>query len=178
MAKQNVEHCCLFDATMRAMTGSGLLIGAYDAEDKPNLMTIGWGLMGSVWGIDIWAILVRPSRYTYECIEHTQAFTVNVPRESMTGPCAICGCKSGRDIDKFAETQLTHERASTVHAPAVPECPLVYECEVIHSNDVLPGKLIDEIRCGAYADGDFHRVFWGRILATRAEPNACELLRM
>ena len=64
----------------------------------------------------------------------------------------------------------------SVLAPVVEQCPIVYECKVVHSNDILPPRLAEEIRASAYAGGDFHRVYWGEILAARADPKAAELL--
>ena len=158
MAKEQIEYTRHMDLAIRQLTSHGLLVGAYDSDGKANAMTIGWGSVGSIWGIPVWIVLVRPSRYTYQCIEHTGCFTVNVPTPKMTMACATCGSKSGRDVDKFAE------------------CPLVYECQVVHSNDVLPQKLADEILAGAYQDGDFHRVYYGKILSALAEPDAAKLL--
>lgn len=177
MAKKTVRPTEHYSQVMDAMTRQGLLLGSYDADGKPNLMTIGWGSIGSIWGLPIWIVLVRPSRYTYRCIEHNGCFTVNVPPEDLGEACAVCGSKSGRDIDKFAETHLTAEKASSVLAPTVAECPLIYECQVVHSSDVLPEKLAGEIVSGAYMDGDFHRVYFGKILATLADPDAADKLR-
>ena len=176
MAKQKIDPMKHFEPVMRALTSHGLLLGGYDAEGKGNLMTIGWGTLGSVWGVPLWTVLVRPSRYTYQCIEHTGCFTVNVPTDDMAMACAVCGSQSGRDIDKFGETKLTAERSNVVLAPAVAECPIVYACQVVHSSDVLPAKLADEILSGAYVDGDFHRVYFGKILAVHADPDAAERL--
>jgi len=165
-----------FEAVMEALTSRGLLVGSYDAKGNPNLMTIGWGTLGSIWARRIWVVLVRPSRYTYQCIEHSGCFTVNVPTEPMAPACSLCGTKSGRDLDKFAACGLTAERATTVDAPVVAECPIVYECRVVHSNDVLPPRLAQEIRTGAYPGGDFHRIYWGEVVAARAETDVEELL--
>ncbi len=177
MAKEKIDYTDLYPQVMSAMTSHGLLLGSYDPAGKPNIMTIGWGAIGSTWGKPVWTVLVRPSRYTYQCIEHTGCFTVNVPGEDLGMACASCGSKSGRDSDKFVECGLTAEKATSVLAPVVVECPVVYECQVVHSNDVIPAKLADEILAGNYVDGDFHRVYYGQILAVRAEPNAAELLR-
>ena len=103
-------------------------------------------------------------------------FTVNVPPESLSAACAVCGSKSGRDTDKFTACKLTARKAATVLAPTVTECPIIYECQVVHSNDVLPAKLADEVLSGSYAGGDFHRVYYGKILAAWAEQDAAELL--
>jgi flavin reductase (DIM6/NTAB) family NADH-FMN oxidoreductase RutF len=176
MAKMPMQPSDHYAAVMKAMTTRGLLLGSYDASGKANLMTIGWGALGTVWGKPLWVVLVRPSRHTYQCIEKTGCFTVNVPTAAMADACAVCGSKSGRDLDKFAACGLTAERATLVQAPAVVECPIVYECRVVHSNDVLPPRLAEEIIAGAYKGGDFHRIYWGEILAARAEPNADRLL--
>jgi flavin reductase (DIM6/NTAB) family NADH-FMN oxidoreductase RutF len=139
-------------------------------------MTIGWGTLGRVWGRPIWVVMVRPSRHTYKAIEERGCFTVSVPAAAMAEACKVCGSKSGRDTDKFKVCGLTAERATTVEAPVVAESPLVYECRVVHTNDVLSPRLAEEIRTTAYAGGDFHRVFWGEIMATRADPDAADLL--
>jgi len=176
MIRQDMHFDVHFEAVMKHLTASGLLLGSYDAAGKANLMTIGWGSVGSIWGLPMWVVLVRPSRYTYQCIEHTGCFTVNVPTGEMSSACAICGSDSGRDTDKFAETGLTAEKASSVLAPTVAECPIVYECQVVHSNDVLPAKLADEILTGAYTSGDYHRVYYGKILSAQAASDAADVL--
>ena len=176
MPRQKIEYTQYFEQVMRTMTARGLLVGSYDAAGKGNLMTIGWGALGALWGLPLWMVLVRPSRYTYRCIEHSGCFSVNVPTEAMAGACGICGSKSGRDMDKFAECKLTLEKATSVLAPTVKECPIVYECRVIHSNDILPSKLAEEVLRGAYVDGDYHRIYFGQVLHLTADPNAAQLL--
>lgn len=163
------EH---YHEVMKALTSRGLLLAAYDASAKPNLMTIGWGSIGSIWGMPIWTVLVRPSRYTYQCIEHSGCFTVNVPTEAMAMACSACGAKSGRDSDKFAQAGLTSRQASVVKAPEVVECPIVYQCQVVHANDVMPAKLVGSIAEGSYAGEDYHRIYYGKILAMRVDADA------
>lgn len=176
MTRHKIGFTDFYSETMKAMTSHGLLLGSYDAAGKPNIMTIGWGTVGSIWGMPIWTVLVRPSRHTYFNIEHTGCFTVNVPGENLGLACAICGTKSGKDIDKFVECELTAQKASNVLAPAVAECPIVYECQIVHRSDVIPERLADEILSGAYVDGDYHRIYYGKILAVYAAENATEIL--
>jgi flavin reductase (DIM6/NTAB) family NADH-FMN oxidoreductase RutF len=165
-----------YPAVMDALTTRGLLLGSFDAGGRGNLMTIGWGSLGMVWGVPTWMVLVRPSRYTYSCIEHSGCFTVNVTTDEQSMACVVCGSQSGRDIDKFEETGLTLKRAASVLAPLAEECPIQYQCQVIHSNDVLPSKLTDEIRSGSYQDGDYHRVYIGKVLKTTVASDAAEQL--
>jgi len=121
-----------YAAVMKRLGSDGLLLGSYDAAGKANFMTIGWGTLGIVWGLPMWIVLVRPSRYTYECIEQSGCFTVNVPTPAMAEACAICGSRSGRDGDKCKLAGLTIGRASHVGAPIAVDCPIVYECHVVH----------------------------------------------
>jgi len=176
MAKQDIDFTGHYEAVIRALTSRGLLLGSYDASGRPNVMTIGWGSLGSIWGLPGWVVLVRPSRYTYQCIEHSGCFTVNVPTADMSEACETCGTLSGRDVDKFARCSLTAQKGKAVAAPVVGECPIVYECQVINSNEILPDRLAEEIISSSYGAGDFHRVYFGKILSARARSDAAELL--
>lgn len=174
MAKETIEFSEYYPEVMRALASRGLLLGTYDQQGEANIMTIGWGMMGSVWGKPIWTVLVRPSRYSHECLEQNRCFSINVPTPAMADICELCGSRSGRDTDKFQAGGITSERATTVRAPIVVECPIVYECRVVHSNEVLAPTLSDEIVQGCYRGGDFHRCYWGEILAARADRSAAE----
>ena len=44
-----------------------------------------------------------------------------------------------------------------------------YECIVVHKNDVQPQFLVKEIAETAYPQGNFHRVYFGEIVATYAD---------
>jgi len=102
---------------------------------------------------------------------------VNVPGPELQSAVDICGTKSGRDGDKLAEAGLTTEKGTNVSAPIIAECPIVYECQVVHRNDVQPDALVRELQEGPYANGDYHRVYFGKILAASAAANAPELLK-
>ena len=88
--------------TLAALANPGLLLAATNHEGRSNAMTIGWGSVGLVWGLPVFIVLVRPSRFTYGLIEETGEFTVNVPTRDLGAP-AICGSRSGREMDKFGE---------------------------------------------------------------------------
>ena len=167
------EH---YAAVMGALVSRGLLLGSYVAEGRPNLMTIGWGTLGTVWGKPLWVVLVRPSRHSFAAVERSGCFTVNVPPPSLAAACELCGTRSGREVDKFAACGLTVEKAVAVDAPAVAECPIVYECRTVHSNDVDPRRLSKEIAATAYPRGDHHRIYWGEIVAAREVPDAARIL--
>ncbi len=147
----------------------GLLLASLDPDEKPNAMAIGWGSVGIIWSRPMFVVLVRPSRYTYECIEAIGDFTVNVPSPDMAEAVEFCGTVSGRDHDKFAECGLTAGQSQTIISPYIDECELVYECQVVQHTDVVPENFAPEIIDEFYAGGDFHRIYFGEILRTLAE---------
>ncbi len=168
--KVDVDPNRFFAEMMERMTGDGLLLATVDGRGKPNVMTIGWGTMGSIWGKPVFLVLVRPSRFSYRNLEETGEFTVNVPGPDMSEAIRDCGTLSGRDTDKFERCRLTPMPGRRVKAPIIDECSIHYECRVVHKNDVQPPALEGAIRSSAYRDGDYHRIYWGEIL--RACANA------
>jgi flavin reductase (DIM6/NTAB) family NADH-FMN oxidoreductase RutF len=161
----------VFDMTVRRMTKDGLLLVTADKKGKPNVMTIGWGTIGSVWGKEVFIILVRPSRYSHTLLEQTGEFTVNVPTQGLASAAAFCGSVSGRDCDKFAQAQLTPVPAEEVSVPVIEQCPINYQCRVIHKTDMVAGAVPSEVKGKFYPSGDYHRIYFGQILACYADEN-------
>lgn len=177
MNRKDITYTDHYAAVLGAMTSRGLLLAANDPLGKPNAMTIGWGAAGSIWGMPVWIVMVRPSRYTYQCIEKSDCFTVNVPGPDLDKACTICGTKSGLDLDKFAASGIHAEPGQIVHAPTIAECPIVYECQVMHRNDIMPTELVRQLQEGPYANGDYHRIYYGAIVSSRAVSGAADKLR-
>jgi flavin reductase (DIM6/NTAB) family NADH-FMN oxidoreductase RutF len=102
------------------------------ADGKPNVMTIGWGTLGAIWGRPVFLVLVRPSRHTYSRLEEVGEFTVNVPPRELAAGVNLCGTVSGRDRDKFQEARLTPVASRQVRPPIIQECVVHYECRILH----------------------------------------------
>ncbi len=171
MAKTVVGPMEFLPETLQSLSSPGLLLVSRDGRGRPNAMTIGWGSIGIYWGLPIFIVPVRRSRYTYRCIEKTEDFTVNVLPRRLADVAAFCGTVSGRDHDKFKDADLTAAPSLRVKSPIVEECVLHYECRLVHKNDLNPKTLPGGIRRSAYRRPDYHRFFFGEILAVRAEPN-------
>lgn len=124
-----------------------LVIGSYDSEGKPNIMTAAWiGICNSN-PLSI-AVSMRPATYSYGNVTETGFFTVNIPSSDMVRYVDYAGRFSGRDVDKFKETGLTPVKAEFVNAPYIKEFPIVIECEVtafheLGSHRQFIGKVID-----------------------------------
>ena len=176
MSKVTIRYTDYFAETMRRMREDGLLLTSVGRDGKPNVMTIGWGTIGSIWGRPVWIVLVRPSRYSYSRLEEVREFTVNVPAAGLSEAVALCGKVSGRDRDKFQEAGLTILPGREVRPPAIQECVVHYECRTIHFNDLNPDSLPQAILDDAYPQDDFHRIYYGEIVAAYADPNAADRL--
>src|SRR5512142_3364972 len=82
------------------------LVGTYDKDGKPNIMTIAWG------GIccskpPCMAVSLRKATYSYASIVERKGFTINIPSEAHVKEADYAGMASGKDTDKFADTGLT-----------------------------------------------------------------------
>lgn len=104
------------------------LISCGDGETK-NIFTVAWtGIMCTDPAVTY--ISVRPSRYSYDIIEKTGEFVINLVPASLARACDTCGVKSGRDVNKWELFNLHPQSASQVNAPLIEECPVNIECSV------------------------------------------------
>lgn len=98
-------------------------------EENRNILTVAWtGTMCT--NPPVTYISVRPTRHSHSIISETGEFVINLVPSRLVSVCDTCGVKSGRDIDKFEEFNLHHEKASKIDAPIIKECPVNIECKV------------------------------------------------
>lgn len=128
------------------------LVGTYDVEGKPNIMTAAWAAIVCSKPPCV-GVSLRKATYSYGNIIARKAFTINVPSEKQVKEADYCGIASGREVDKFAKCGFTAVRSDLVDAPYVQECPLVLECKVIHTVEI-----------------GLHTQFIGEILDVKADP--------
>lgn len=143
-----------------------LLTAGENESGRFNTMTIGWGSLGVMWGMPIAMVVVRPSRYTYGFMEKSPSFTITAFDARYKEALAIMGSKSGRDLDKVAVTGLTPLQSLKISAPGFEEARLIFECEKIYADD-LNVEAMDPSTLKHYANGDFHRIYLGKVVAVR-----------
>lgn len=123
------------------------VIGSYDADGNPNMMTASWvGICCS--DPPSVTISLRESRHSYGNIIASKAFTVNIPSTGFAKETAFFGTVSGRDVDKIAATGLTPVKSELVNAPYLAEFPLVVECRLVKTVEIgthtmLIGEIVD-----------------------------------
>jgi flavin reductase (DIM6/NTAB) family NADH-FMN oxidoreductase RutF len=122
-----------------------LVVGTYDAEGGPNVMTAAWGGIACSKPPCV-SISLRSATATHANIMRRKAFTISLPDEEHTAHADFFGMVSGRDRDKFSDSGLTAVRSGLVDAPYVEEFPVVLECAVVAVHELgLHTQFIGEI---------------------------------
>ena len=163
----NVKHVpydMYLKEVTQQLTGPGIFFTT--SHEKDNTMIIGWGGITYFWGKPIFLVPVRYSRYSWQAVNSTNAFTVSIPlSRDMKEAIKFCGTKSGRDYDKFKECNLTPVPGQLVPVPVIGECNLHYECRVVLKQSMEPVLLDAKIDSTMYRDNDYHTMFYGEIVA-------------
>ena len=143
-----------------------LTAGDLDAGDF-NLMTVAWGSLGTMWNRPFAQVVVRPTRHTYAFCERHDSFTLCAFPEEQRPALSLVGTRSGRDIDKVAQSGLTPIASELVAAPGYAEAELILECRKIYWQDMEPAHFLDPELENRYPQRDYHRIYFGEIVAAR-----------
>ena len=165
MHKTYIDALSCADTVTQALRRGVFLNTA--AGEKRNCMVIGWGELGRVWELPVFIAYVRQNRYTHELLEQNGEFTVCVPVNGYEKQAfAVCGGRSGRDLDKFTAAPLTAVEAEKVLPCAIREFPLTLECRVIYRETEETAKLPEEIRKRFYSvETEAHTAYYGQIVS-------------
>ena len=138
----------------------GILLSSA-ADGKVNTMVIGWGTVGVNWSRPVFAVYVRTGRFTRELLDKNPEFTVNIPLGSPDkNTIAVCGGKSGRDLDKLAACGLHTVPCETVSVPAILEFPVTLECKILY-RQIQDPQLLPEALAARYYPQDKESSFAG-----------------
>ena len=100
--------------------------------EAPAVLTVGWtGIINT--RPPRTYVSIRPERNSYPILKERGEFVINLPTARLARAVDLCGCRSGRQVDKFALAHLTPSPASAVTAPLIEECPVSLECRVFQS---------------------------------------------
>lgn len=103
-------------------------------EEKGNIITVAWtGTINSDPAMTY--VSIRPSRHSFELIQNSGEFVINLVNKDLAYACDFCGVKSGRDMDKFKELNLTAKKGEKVDTPIIYESPVNIECKV---KEIIP----------------------------------------
>ena len=109
-----------------------VMVSCADARERESIIAIAWvGVVCSV--PPTVAIGVTPARYSHDIIADSGEFVINLPTADQVWELDYTGTYSGRDVDKFAELNLTAVPSEALEwAPRIEECPINLECRVKH----------------------------------------------
>ena len=122
------------------------VVGTYDKDGKPNVMTAAWG------GIccskpPCLSVSLRKATYSYGNILDRKAFTINIPSEAHARVADFFGIASGKTADKLTAVGLTPVRSDLIDAPYIQEFLLVLECTLLQTLEIgLHTQFIGEIQ--------------------------------
>lgn len=106
-----------------------VMVSVAGLHGEKNIITIAWA--GTICSDPpMVSISVRPERYSYKLLKETGEFVINLTTKDLVYATDYCGVKSGRDIDKFKEMNLTAIPGEVVKAPLIAESPVNIECKV------------------------------------------------
>lgn len=118
-----------------AMPSPVWVVGSYDVNEHPNIMTVAWG--GICCSVPpCLAISLQKTRLTYTNILQQKAFTINIPSTNYVIETDYVGIASGKTDNKFTVTGLTPKKSDVVNAPYVDEFSLIFECKLIHAVEI------------------------------------------
>lgn len=145
--KSAVDTMKSLGAKTLAMPCPVWVIGSYDKDGKPNVMTASWAAICNSKPPMV-TVSLRAVTKTYGNIMESKAFTVSIPSEKFARETMYFGSVSGKDVDKFAASGLTPVKSDLVNAPYVKEFPLVLECKLVKTvelglHTMFIGEIVD-----------------------------------
>lgn len=134
-----------FGATTLAFPAPVWVVGTYDQDGRPNIMTAAWaGICCS--SPPCVCVSLRKATYSYGGIVSRKAFTINIPSEGHVREADYAGMVSGKNTNKFEKTGLTPVKSDLVDAPYVKQFPMVLECRLLGSTEIgLHTQFVGEI---------------------------------
>lgn len=151
----------LKDNFVKMISNDWALLTAGKSDDF-NTMTVSWGGIGELWNKDVCFVFVRPQRYTYEFMEKNDYFSLSFFGGEYKKELGVCGSKSGRDIDKMAETGFIP--IDLGEAVGYEQAKINVVLKKLAYQDMKPDGFVDESIMNNYASNDFHRVYVGEIV--------------
>lgn len=124
MAFQSIGQGTLLSPASLAM------VSCSDGLARPNIITVAWlGTVNS--DPPMLSVSIKPSRFSYDIIDRTNEFVVNLVNRDLIRAADLCGVRSGRDLDKFELCGLQALPAlGMAAAPCIAQSPLYLSCKV------------------------------------------------
>ena len=131
-----------------------VMVSCKRPQERPNIITLAWA--GTICSDPAMvSVSIRKERYSYDIIRDTGEFVVNLVNRDIVFATDYCGVKSGRDVDKYKEMNLTPLASKHIQSPGIAESPVNLECRVkdiisLGSHDMFLGEVLGVTVDNAY----------------------------
>lgn len=130
--------------------------------DNFNTMTIGWGMIGTIWRKKTFIVYVKPCRYTYQFMENNDYFTVSFYDKKYKKEMGYLGSKSGKDCNKVQDVNFHPIEVN--NSITFEEAKYTIICKKYYHSDINRDNVLEEDINRYYLNEDVHRVYYGEIL--------------
>ena len=157
---KKLEIKTLTENFFELLSNEWMLVTAGD-KDGFNTMTASWGGVGYLWNKAVAFVFVRPERYTNEFIEKSDHLTLTFLGVENKSIHAVCGSKSGRDIDKVKVAGLK-PLFTPQGSPSFEQARLTLDCKKLYVGDIQEDSFIDKSLIDKWyggSHGNFHKVY-------------------
>lgn len=143
---------CFWEPTTLLAPVPAVIVSCGSME-HPNALTVAWtGIVNTKPAMTY--ISLQKSRYSYELIDQTGEFVINLVPQSMVKAADFCGVRSGRDMDKFAHCGFTPQQMTRVGAPGIEQSPINVECRVSKRIELGSHEMFLSDIVGVHVDED------------------------
>lgn len=147
---------------IKMLTEDWMLITAGN-DQQFNMMTAGWGGLGSMFGKPVAFCFIAPTRYTCQLMEKNDTYTLTFYTEAYRDALKLCGSKSGKEVDKVKATGLTPITTPS-GSKAFSEAWLIIECRKTVSQSITPEAICNEKLKEEWAEKQLYKMFIGEII--------------
>ena len=146
-----------------SLIGDKWMLITAGTKENCNTMTASWGGLGVFWGAPTATCYIRPQRYTKEFVDREEYFTLTFFGEEYRKALALCGVKSGREVDKVKECGFTVE-TSPEGAPYFEQADLVLVCRKRFVQAMDPTNMPEDAKEKWYPNKDYHVMYMAEIV--------------
>ena len=109
-----------------------VLVTCNDENKKTNIITISWQCPISK-NPPLYGISVAPTRYSHDLIKKSKEFVINFLPFDFVEKVNFCGTRSGRNIQKIEQSNLTLIPSKEISTPSIQESYSILECKLKES---------------------------------------------
>lgn len=145
-----------------------ILLTAGDLNSR-NSMTIAWGTIGYLFRKNVVIVFVKESRFTKHLMDESDYFSLSFMPDKYEKEVAFMGTHSGKDIDKYKETNLNPVYDVDKKVSYIKEADMVLKLKKISnlkfSQDLIFDKNIINNYYSKEDTNNFHTAYIGEIVS-------------